>query len=149
MLNLHRISGTTALIATLVLGGSALASEAKKPDGTVSIDETQFAFIAGGSLGGGTLNYQGKDYPFKLSGLSVGANIGISRMSAKGEVYDLTTIAQFPGTYTKLDVGLALGGGMGGLHLKNENGVIMRLESRTEGLQLNVGTMSGVKVTLE
>lgn len=149
MLNLPRIAGTAALIATLVSSGLALAADAKTPSGTVSIDETQFAFIAGGSLGGGTLTYQGKEHPFKLSGLSVGANIGISRMSAKGEVYDLTNLSQFPGTYTKLDVGVALGGGMGGLHLKNENGVIMRLESRTEGLQLNVGTMSGVKVTME
>ncbi len=149
MLNLQRITGTALLVASLIVGGLALAAEAKKPAGTVSIDETQFAFIAGGSLGGGTLSFQGKEYPFKLSGLSVGVNIGISRMSAAGEVYDLTEVSQFPGTYTKLDVAVALGGGVGGLHLKNEKGVILRLESRTEGLQLNVGAVSGVKVTME
>jgi hypothetical protein len=79
----------------------------------------------------------------------VGANVGISKMSAAGEVYDLKNISKFPGTYTKLDVGIALGGGVGGLQLKNENGVIMRLESRTQGLQLNVGSASGIKVTME
>jgi hypothetical protein len=102
----------------------------------------------GGSTGGGTLTFNGKKYPFKLSGLSLGANVGVSKMSARGDVYDLKKLSQFPGTYTKLDASVALGGGMGGLHLKNENGVIMRLESRTKGLQLNLG-MSGVTVTME
>jgi hypothetical protein len=79
--------------------------------------------------------------------LSLGANVGVSKMSAKGEVYDMKKVSQFPGTYTKLEATVALGGGMGGLQLKNENGVIMRLESRTKGLQLNIG-ISGVTVTM-
>lgn len=148
MLNIRKTAGHVALAATLVAGGLALAADAKKPDGTVTIDETQFGFIVGGSTGGGTLTFKGKEHPFKLSGLSLGANVGVSKMSARGEVYDLTKLSQFPGTYTKLDASVALGGGMGGLHLKNENGVIMRLESRTKGLQLNLG-MSGVTVTME
>ena len=60
----------------------------------------------------------------------------------------LFEISKFPGTYTKLDASVALGGGVGGLQMKNENGVIMRLESRTQGLQFNLG-MSGVTVTME
>ncbi|MGA7982751.1 MAG: DUF1134 domain-containing protein [Chromatiaceae bacterium] len=148
MLNIRKTAGHVALAATLVAGGLALAADAKKPDGTVTIDETQFGFIVGGSTGGGTLTFNGKKYPFKLSGLSLGANVGVSKMSARGDVYDLKKLSQFPGTYTKLDASVALGGGMGGLHLKNENGVIMRLESRTKGLQLNLG-MSGVTVTME
>ena len=75
--------------------------------------------------------------------------MGISKMSAAGEVYDLEDISKFPGTYTKLDASITLGGGIGGLRLKNENGVIMRLESRTKGLQLNVGSSSGITVTME
>jgi hypothetical protein len=148
VLNIRKTAGHVALAATLVAGGLALAADAKKPDGTVTIDETQFGFIVGGSTGGGTLTFNGKKYPFKLSGLSLGANVGVSKMSARGDVYDLKKLSQFPGTYTKLDASVALGGGMGGLHLKNENGVIMRLESRTKGLQLNLG-MSGVTVTME
>jgi hypothetical protein len=139
-----------AVLATLLLAGSlALAADAKQPSGTVAIEETQFAIILGGSSGGGTLTFQGQQYPFKVSGLTAGVNVGISKMSAAGEVYDLTELAQFPGTYTKLDASIALGGGVGGLHLKNENGVIMRLEARTQGLQLNVGSASGIKVTME
>ncbi len=147
--NVHKMTGAVLLAATLLAGGMALAADAKKPSGTVTIDETQFAFILGGSAGGGVLTFQGKQHPFKIGGLTAGINVGISKMSAAGEVYDLKDIKKFPGTYTKLDVGIALGGGVGGLQLKNENGVIMRLESRTQGLQLNVGSASGITVTME
>jgi hypothetical protein len=145
----RKMTGSVLLAAALLVGGLALAADAKKPSGTVTIDETQFAFILGGSVGGGTLTFQGKEYPFKVGGLTAGANVGVSKMSAAGEVYDLADISKFPGTYTKLEASITLGGGVGGLRLKNENGVIMRLESRTEGLQLNVGSASGIKVTME
>lgn len=145
----RNMAGPALLATTLLVGSLALAADAKQPSGTVTIEETQFAIILGGSSGGGTLTFQDQQYPFKIGGLTAGVNVGISKMSAAGEVYDLTEISQFPGTYTKLDVGIALGGGVGGLRLKNENGVIMRLESRTQGLQLNVGSASGITVTLE
>ena len=117
--------------------------------GKVSIEEKQFGLPLGGSTGSGTLAFHGKKYPFKLKGLSAGVNVGISKMSATGAVYDLKQVAQFPGTYTKFESSVALGGGMGGLHLKNENGVIMNLRSRTKGLDLNLGNMSGITVTME
>lgn len=145
----RKMTGGVLLAATLLVGGLALAEDAKKPSGTVVIDETQIAFILGGSVGGGQLTFHGKEYPFKVGGLTAGAYVGVSKMSAAGEVYDLAEISKFPGTYTKLEASITLGGGIGGLRLKNEHGVIMRLESRTQGLQLNVGSASGIKVTME
>jgi hypothetical protein len=70
-------------------------------------------------------------------------------MSAAGEVYDMKDVAKFPGTYTKFDASATLGGGVGALYLKNENGVVMKLTSRTQGLQLNVASATGVKVTMK
>ena len=67
-------------------------------------------------------------------GLSAGLNVGISKMSAVGEVYTLKKVSDFSGTYTKLEASVAVGGGVGGLRLQNENGVIMNLRSRTKGL---------------
>ena len=142
------------ILTALVLGlsilsfASSAADAPKKPSGTVSINETQFALIVGGSTGGGVLTYQGKKYPFKISGMSLGANVGISKLSATGEVYDLADLAKFPGTFTKLESSITLGGGVGGTILKNENGVIMRLTSTSEGLQLNLSA-SGVTVKLD
>jgi len=136
------------LTATLLASGLAIAGDAKQPVGKVSIEEEQIGLIVGGSIGSGALTFEGKEYPFKLKGLSAGMNVGVSKMSAAGEVYDMTQVSQFPGTYTKLDASVALGGGMGGLRLKNENGVIMTLHSRTQGLDLNLGTISGITVTM-
>ena len=70
-------------------------------------------------------------------------------MSAVGEVYDLKKVSQFPGTFTKFEASIALGGGVGGLRLQNENGVIMNLRSRTKGLNLNLGNVTGVTVTMD
>ena len=148
MQHVRKMTGPALLATTLLVSSLVLAADAKKPSGRVTINETQFALILGGSTGGGTLTFRGKQYPFRVGGLTVGANVGISRMSAAGEVYDLRNVSQFPGTYTRLDASIALGGGVGGLQLRNENGVIMRLESRTQGLQLNVVSASGVTVTM-
>ena len=144
-----KMIGAVAMTAMMLFGSLAVAEDAKQPVGTVTIQEKELGFILGGSMGSGTLTFQGEEYPFKLKGISVGANVGISKMSASGEVYDLTDVSDFPGTFTKLDAGVALGGGMGGLRLKNQNGVILVLHSRTEGVDLNLGSMSGMTVTME
>ena len=149
MKNHRSVIGLLATSLMLAVSGIAAGADEKKPDGTVSIDETQFAVIVGGSVGGGKLTYQGKVHEFKIGGLTAGANVGVSKMSAAGDVYDLKDVAKFPGTYTKLDVSATVGGGVGALHLKNENGVVMKLTSRTQGMQLNVGSASGVKVTMK
>ena len=128
--------------------GAYAADAPKVPAGTVNINETQFALIVGGSRGAGTLTYQGKSYPFKISGMSVGANVGISKVSLAGEVYDMPDVSKFSGTFTKLESSITLGGGVGGTILKNQNGVIMRLTSTSEGVQLNLSS-SGVTVKLE
>lgn len=134
----------TALLA----GGVASAQNTVVPSGTVTINETQFGFIVGGSVGGGELTYQGKTHKFKIGGVSLGANIGVSKISATGEVYELKDLSKFPGTYVSLDGTVALGGGVGGMKLKNEHGVIMRLQATTQGLQLNASS-SGVTVKFE
>ncbi len=149
MKSICKMTGAVLLTTTLLASGLALAAGAKQPVGKVTIAERQFGLLLGGSTGSGTLTFQGKKYPFKIKGLSAGANVGISKMSATGAVYDLKQVSQFPGTYTKFESSIALGGGVGGLHLKNEHGVIMNLRSRTKGLDLNIGNMSGMTVTME
>ena len=148
MNNMRKVLSFLILALSILSFGSSAADAPKKPSGTVSINETQFALIVGGSTGGGVLTYQGKKYPFKISGMSLGANVGVSKLSASGEVYDLADLAKFPGTFTKLESSITLGGGVGGTVLKKENGVSMRLTSTSEGLQLNLSA-SGVTVKLD
>lgn len=145
---LKKLFSAVCIGAALMASSAAMAQNAKAPSGKVVINETQFGFIVGGSVGGGELTYEGKTYKFKIGGMSLGANIGVSKVSASGEVYDLKDISKFPGTYVSLDGTVALGGGVGGMKLKNEHGVIMRLQATTQGLQLNASS-SGVTVKLE
>src|SRR6516162_1654818 len=81
------------------LSASVVAQEAPpKPSGTVTISQVQVAFIGSGSGGGGTLHFQGRNYPFKLGVLGIGG-IGVSRLEATGTVYDLRQVEDFAGVY--------------------------------------------------
>jgi len=146
----RNIIGPVVLAATLLTTGAALAGDPGHPSGKVSIEEEQLGLILGGSKGTGTLTFEGREYPFELKGVSLGANVGVSKMKASGDVYGLKAVADFPGSYTKAAGEVAVGKeGIGGLRLENANGVIMDLRSHTEGAALNLGTLSAVEVTME
>ncbi len=145
----RKITGGILLATSLLVGGLAVAADKDKPVGKVTIAEKQFGLILGGSEGGGKLTFKGKQYPFTLKGLSAGLNVGASKMSAVGEVYAMKKVSDFPGTYTKLEASVAMGGGVGGLRLQNENGVIMNLRSRTKGLDLNLGNVTGLTIMMK
>jgi hypothetical protein len=148
MQSVRKITGGVLLATSLLMGGLAVAADIDKPVGKVSLAERQFGLVLGGSTGSGTLAFKGKKYPFRVRGLSAGLNVGVSKMSAVGEVYALQDVSKFPGTYTQLGASVAVGGGVGGLRLQNENGVIMNLRSRTKGLNLNLGNVTGLTVTM-
>lgn len=81
-----------------ILGTGALAQSAPpaRPSGSVNIHQVQIAFIGSGTMGGGTLYFRGRAYPFKLGGLGIGG-IGISTIDAVGTVYNLRRLEDFNG----------------------------------------------------
>ena len=150
-MNYFRKALSALALGAVLVGGTATADDRDwtKYDGSVSIDATQFALIFGGSTGGGKLTFQGKTYDFKISGLTAGINVGVTKVEGNGFVYDLKDVSKFPGTYTAFSVSGAAGGGAGTLHLKNQNGVIMTIGTTSKGLQLNAGSASGVTVKMK
>ena len=109
------------------------------PAATVSIDEIQVAYLLMGTLGGGTLNFQGQDYRFKVGGLGVGG-AGVDKLTATGEVYGLQNPGDFAGEYLDARMGLAATiKGKGDLWVKNSTGVYMHLHTKLEGLALTLG----------
>jgi hypothetical protein len=119
------------------LGPNAVAG--LTPDGTVNMDQVQVAYIGSAGGGNGTLYYQGAAYPFSIGGLGVGG-IGASTISAEGEVYKLSNLAKFPGTYGQARYGFAIGNLSGGdLWMQNDSGVIMHLKAKRTGLMLSLG----------
>jgi hypothetical protein len=127
-----------ALVAIFTVGTTRAAST-ESPSGYVEMTQVQAAYIGSGNAGKGILRYRGHTYRFKVGGLGVGG-IGISKIEAKGEVYGLRRLRDFPGSYIQGRYGLALGTrSTGDLLLKNRNGVIMRLVAKRQGLMLSLG----------
>jgi len=132
--------------AVSLIVGLALA-QAKKPDATLTLSEGSVAVGIGFSWGKGTLSYQGKTYPVKVEGLSVG-DVGIQRATATGDVYNLKKLADFNGNYTAGAAGATIGGGAGITAMKNQNGVVIELKSTTQGANLKLAA-EGLKLTLQ
>ena len=66
MKNIRKVLSLLILSLGILSFGAGAADASKVPSGTVSISETQFALIVGGSTGGGVLTYQGKNIHSKL-----------------------------------------------------------------------------------
>ena len=109
------------------------------PAATVNIDEIQIAYLVMGTLGGGTLHFQGQDYRFKIGGLGVGG-AGVDKLTATGEVYGLQNPGDLAGEYLDARIGIAATiKGKGDLWVKNSTGVYMHLKTQLEGLALTLG----------
>jgi len=131
-----RIVLTLTMVALLLLAVSP--GQAQEPRGTVTIDLTGIGAGLGVSWGSGTLRYEGKSYPFSIQGLRVG-DVGISTQRAVGTVYYLRNLADFSGNYAAVGAGVAVAGGMAGLTMQNQRGVLIDLYSEQQGVQLNLG----------
>ena len=90
---------------------------------------------------------KGKNYKFSIQGLSL-VDFGSSKASAVGDVYNLTDVSKFEGSHAAGEAGFALVGGMRGMSLRNQNGVIMHLRSATKGAKSQLGP-SGMIIKLK
>jgi hypothetical protein len=123
--------------SSLKVGPEAVAG--LRPDGTIDMQQVQVAYIGSGSGGSGTFYYRGNAYPFSIGGVGIGG-IGASTIDAQGEVYKLSSLANFPGTYAQARYGFAVGTASGGdLWMQNEAGVILHLKAKRTGLMLSLG----------
>jgi hypothetical protein len=118
-----------------------------EPDALLELSAKSLSAGVGYSWGAGTLTYQGKTYAVDVDGLMVGA-VGLSSVTAKGGVFNLTSLDDFDGNYTAVSGGAAIGEGGAGVVMRNVNQVEVRLVAETKGLTLNIG-QSGVKLTIE
>jgi len=128
-----------AILMTVVLclaAGLALAED--KPDATLRLSGGSVAAGLGISWGGGTLTYKGKDYPVSITGLSVG-KVGITKVEASGNVYNLKDLKDFNGNYTAAAGGATVAGGASAVAMKNQSGVSVTLSATTQGVDITIG----------
>src|SRR6516165_2401490 len=107
------------------------------PAGNVTITED---FVTGVGGGSGTLEYQGRTYPFKVVGTVAGPGGGLEKISASGPVYKLASVSDFGGRYTQSTGKAGLSSsGSSDLWLENSAGVIMHLQGTSTGAMLTLG----------
>jgi len=147
MVKARIVSKLTLVVLATAFATTAVEAKDPKPVGKVSIESTSIAAGIGVSWGDDKLHFKEKDYQFSIEGLTL-VDVGISKASAVGDVYDLKEIAQFEGAYVAGEAGFALAGGMGGISLRNQNGVVMHLRSVTQGAKLQLGP-SGLTIKLK
>jgi len=101
----------------------------------------------GYSWGGGTLTYQGRQYPFTVNGLRIG-DVGVTDVQGAGTVSHLDRVEDFSGNYTALQAGLTVAGGGSVMTMQNQNGVVVTVTSTTRGLDADFGA-GGVSIALK
>lgn len=138
--------GMTLLVVAIVFAANTAIAQSQIPSGKISIETTSIAAVIGFSWGNGKLNFNGREYRFSIDGVTL-LDVGISKSSATGEVYNLTDLAEFEGNYVAAEASFALGGGVGGVSLRNSSGVVMHLNSVAQGARLQLGS-SGMNIKL-
>src|SRR5262245_12016423 len=115
--------------------------------GKVTVESKSIAIGVGVSWGDGVLEYRGKKYPCTVDGLSV-MDLGISKVTARGQVVNLKRVEDFAGNYVAAGAGAAVGGGEGVAALKNQNGVEMALTATAQGVRFALAG-AGVSIKLK
>jgi hypothetical protein len=122
----------------------------KLPTGLVSLNLKSVALGVGATRGEGVLNFQGKNFPFSVSGLSL-VDVGVSSYTGAGKVYDLKNPNDLVGTYGATQATFAIAGGDSAMSMKNEKGVtivILKNQGKESGTQFTLGP-GGMKIMMK
>ena len=117
------------------------------PDATVTFVGTQAAYHASGGTGRGTINFQGTTRSFSATAVGAGGS-GAQKIDAVGEVYHLTSLADFEGNYKGARSGLTLFKGKMHERLENDKGVVIYVTGSTSGIASSTG-LDQVSIKLE
>jgi lipid-binding SYLF domain-containing protein len=149
MVKTNSMKARPAFLAWLALAVCVcLASPSQAISGSVRVTVTKAGFIVGGGRGRGVLSFRHRNYPFTVQGLSLGFTAGASVNRLVGRADDMNELRDFTGTYSVVGAGVALLGGIGGVQLKNDKGVIITLQGAKAGLEVSAN-VTKVVITLD
>lgn len=141
-----RVTGLA--LAALLAGGAGLSTPARAETGQVAVVFTKGGFIVGVGAGEGVLRLRGKNYPFTVSGMSVGFTVGASTTKLVGRALNLRGPASIEGSYVAGGAGGAIAAGAGAVQLQNANGVILQLSGPRVGAEVSAA-VGGVTIRLK
>jgi hypothetical protein len=144
---MRRFAIRAALIALVALA-AGISTPSRAEVGHVAVVFTKGGFIVGVGGGQGVLRFRGKQYPFTVSGMSVGFTIGASTTKFTGRALNLRNPGDLAGSYAVGGAGGALAAGAGGVQLQNANGVILQLSGPKIGVEASAA-VGGVTITMQ
>ena len=120
------------------------------PDASIEIEQVRVGVLAAGaSVGGGRLRFRGEEHRFTVRGIEFGS-VGVATLSARGEVFGLRRLEDFPGRYVEQVNPRYRGDGAAGPEtrwLRNSACVGPRLRTERAGGQLRFNE-AGVTIEL-
>ena len=144
MLNRRHVFKTAA--AALAVALTAASAPAMAGTGSVRLRFASAGFIVGIVGGQGKLTFNGRTYPLRIGGVSVGT-IGASGGTLVGRALNLHNASDIVGTFTAVGAGVAVAGGAQVLRMRNSNGVILELKGMQAGFAANLG-VSGFSLSM-
>src|SRR5437879_4361208 len=136
-----------AVVAFLAAVLPATSSLAQAP-GYVRVKLLKAGLMVGAGGGSGVLTYRGRDYPFRISGLSLGVTAGASVSRLEGWASGIRQVSDFAGIYSSVGGGGAFVGGFGGIQLGNEKGVKITLQGPRAGMEF-AANLTEVRISLK
>ena len=135
-----------AIMALAASIGFATPSQAIT--GTVRVTIAKAGLVVGAGGGRGTLTFRHRSYPFTVQGLSLGLTAGASVNKLVGRADYINELSDFSGSYSVVGAGVAVAGGVGGVQLKNDKGVIITLQGPKGGVEVSAN-VTKVVITLD
>ena len=124
-----------------------LSTPTRAETGAVSVVFTKGGLIVGVGGGQGVLTFRGKNYPFTVSGTSVGFTVGASTTKYVGKALNIHNPGDLAGSYAAAGAGGAVAAGAGGVQLQNAKGVILQLSGPKVGAEVSAA-VGGVTITM-
>lgn len=133
-----------ALVAVLA---ASFSSAARADTGTVRISFIKAGWVIGGSVGSGTLTFQGRTYPLSIGGLSYGFTFGGSQTNLRGTVSNIYRPSDIEGVYGAAGAGATVIRGPQAIVLTNQKGAVLQVSGNQTGLMVNLD-LSGMALSL-
>src|SRR5215204_1873279 len=117
---------------------TAMGNRLQADAATVRVLFGTAGIVVGVGNGKGTLTFQGKTYPFEVSGASLGATLTQTASELEGRALNLRTPGDLAGNYIAIGAGGAIVGGAGVARLRNAKGVTLVVRGPKLGVGLSV-----------
>ena len=143
LLSIARCLAAGALLAFAAPATPSFAQAA----GHVRVKIAKAGLLIGGGAGNGVLTYRGRNYPFRVTGASLGITAGASVARLEGWASGIKDVSDFAGVYSSVGGGAAVVGGINGAHLRNDKGVTMVLQGGKLGAEF-AANLSAIMISM-